>query len=294
MRPILFRQCLLFALFLLGLSSQNAAAQSFFSGVTSKTESLAPLPTDAEVKVAEEAAIEAAKPKPIIKTIIPQRAEQVGEDVFIILPREAPLPTGTISGGFFIEESGQAPAPVVSAPAVPAAPPTPAAPAVPASPPAPAQTTAVILDGKLYDKMPPEGAVVPEVVQSAAQLKQPAQKGVKPKAAPQKLKKSNPTTHHAEVTLSYEMDMALAEKETELFKLKDTLAGKKIKSVQVIANGEAPPLTDYDSLIKQRLKAIKAMLGIKKTVPTQIIILSDSSQQTLRVRVVYEAPAGVR
>ncbi|MCP5405422.1 MAG: hypothetical protein H6922_04260 [Pseudomonadaceae bacterium] len=72
----------------------------------SATEALAPLPTEAEMRAAAEAEIQARRPKPLQPVQIPQRVEVLGDDSFLILPREAPLTTdGSISGRMFNDET---------------------------------------------------------------------------------------------------------------------------------------------------------------------------------------------
>lgn len=287
MRPFLPHQCLLFALFLNFSVSGKSFAQSgasFFSGVTNPTETLTPLPTDAEVQAAEAAAIEAAKPKPIVKVAIPQRAEQLAEDVFIILPREAPLPTGTISGGFFIEESGQAPtAPPLRQKPVAAVPATPAAPAAPPVPRAPTAAPELVEVPLFTDNNETSGYEVVRIEPDQAV-----------ETIPKPIKKPEPKVAYGTTTLNYDMDMVLAKNEAGLFALKEKVAGQDIKSIQVIANGEAPPLTDYAALVQRRLKPIKAILGFGNKVPVQKILLRDGTEQSLRLRVVYQAPASAR
>lgn len=280
--PMLLYLCLIFGL--IAMCSAEVAApleadESLFSGVASPIESLTPLPTDAEVAAQRAAELEALKPAPLVKRDIPQRVEQVSEDVFMILPREAPLPVGTISGGFFIEESGEAPVFPVASEVV--------------------SEVARDVSGSVAGA---EGVLIPKAgggyaVATKKEVKStPPEQAQKPKKKEhsKQVKKKAPARQILTAELLYDLDFDLSEDNAPLLEMIKALKGKTVQNVQFVVRGTPPPLVDYAILTRHRVRTLLDFLpeSVDKGKVQTIVLTTPerAAAQKIEVRVMYKAP----
>lgn len=243
-------------------------SQVLWSELTSKTESLPPLPTESEVENERLLQVEASKPKLLIKEDIPQRIERVTDDIFMVLPREAPLPTGTISGGFFIEETGQAPKKIQE---------NTEKQTVEEQPKTPVDKNMAAEDAPVLLKKEGGGYEVRRLTDADNSLEKLA-------------KKKEPAMKRQVFTqnLEYDLDFTNPENNEAVVALVDFFKKEKdVKHIQIIVSGETPPLMDGEQLAFTRIKMLKDTLSLEGKSPIQTVFLHKLGRQNIVFRVVY-------
>lgn len=254
------------------------------------------------------------EPEPMLYDI-PQRIEVIDKDTFMILPKEAPFPTGTISGPMFsdsIEVVGKEPAFVrkmeqtgwqTQAPTPPEPPTAPEVPHV-----SKIRDNAVATAGLNNSNNTSATTLVKKGtrVDGAASPKK-----TRAKVPPQQAKatvakaptaKPIPHTTHAEagalksatLELPFMADSTMidAEMREKFAAFSAPIAHKTIKNINVIGYTIAPPLADAKSISQARWRAIKLMLeeanSSAKSAALSTVFFSTNTQQRITVNIEYQ------